>query len=302
MKRVLWGLLLVSAVGLLLLWGSGRVAGPARPDGKRAQDAPGLLTLTNPDEELDPVRPSRPPIPGIDTPQPAPEPEPVPSRRSILERVYAQAKAEEAAHPGERAFRATVSAFIRHNERFAQHQAAQEGLTMEEVEELTAFGLIAQESQRWGEVEQLLEREVPPDARAAAEELLHGLNREFKDQMRSMVQAGASEEARWDYIRETEATYRSAYFETTGMDQTLLDQLLAGDVAREYAAAVTPPPEEAPQNREDPFAEAERPPAAPEGEEPNGEGPSEGPPKNRPGPPRDPLDPPPTEGPLPPPR
>jgi len=268
-KRILGGLLLVGAVGLLVLWGSGRVAGPSRPDGRSpdADDRPGPFTLTNPDEELDPVRPSTPPMPGVDRPRRRPSPEPPPNRRSILERAYAQAKTEDAPRPGEAAYRATVSAFIRHNEPFARKQAAKEGLTMEEVEELTAFGLIAQESQRWGDVEELLERPVPQEAKEAAEQLLHGLNREFKDQMRSMVESGATEEQRWEYIRETQTAYRDAYFETTGMNQELLDQLLAGDVARDYAAAVTPPPEEASQNTEDPFAEADRPPEAPEGEE-----------------------------------
>jgi hypothetical protein len=134
-----------------------------------------------------------------DAPAPVDEPEAVPNRRSVLQHVYDEARAAGEPRPGEKAYRATVGAFVQHN------------------------------------------------------------------------QNGAPESARWDLIRQTQDAYRRAYFQLTGMNEELLDALLAGDAARAYASALTPPPEQVPVRPDDGLATpSERPSTSPDGPTPDG--------------------------------
>src|SRR5688572_9477610 len=169
------------------------------------------LALAVVEPELDPVRPIDPPDPtSYVAPRALPHPEPPPQMARIRADAFVEAIEEHADRPGETAFRTSVSAFLQHNRKFAEAQADREGLTIEEIEELTYLGLMVQESQRWGDVEELVGRAISDEERAQGETLMHDLNREFKATMRRMVSEGASTAERWRYIRETEARYRTA--------------------------------------------------------------------------------------------
>ncbi len=172
--------------------------------------------------------------------------------RELRRAAYQRALAEEDPRPGEQAFRAMVSSFMEHNEVLAQAQADAEGLSVKEVEELTYFGLMAQQSQRWPEVERVLGGPVDAPTRERAQALLDELNGEFKQSMRDVVKEGLSEEDRWALIHSVQEDYRERYFDLTGMDEDMLDDLLAGDASRDYAPGTTPPPEDMPP-REDPL-------------------------------------------------
>jgi hypothetical protein len=192
---------------------------------------------------LYPERPSEPPVPGRDQPRRAPMPELPPRASEIQAKAFAEARAVGDAQPGEKAFRATVDAFMTYNRAFAEEQARTEGVTVEEVSELTYFGLLVLQTQRWGEVEELAGRSLNEEERALGEELMHTANAEFKSGMRKLVADDAPPEARWKLIRDTQARYLREYFALTGMTPALLDDLLAGDIAREGAPVATPPPE-----------------------------------------------------------
>lgn len=196
--------------------------------------------------EGDPARPTRPPEPGIDEPTSAPHPSAAPDAQDVHAEAFAAAVARNMDSPGEFAFRRTVNAFMQHNRALAEQQAEREGLTLEEIEELTYFGLMAQESQRWDDVEELVGRTLEDHERAVGEALLDEFNAEFKREMRALVASEASAGERWDLITDTEARYREAYYDLTGMNEELLDSLLAGDASRAYAPATTHPPEDAP--------------------------------------------------------
>ena len=199
-----------------------------------------------------PVRPRTPPVQGRDAPPVPDEPVLPPNADELRLAAYQKAVEEERPRPGEQAFRAMVSAFVEHNHRMAEEQAKAEGLELEEVEELTFLGLMAQESQRWSEVERVLGGPVYPQKRAEAEAMLTELDGEFEQSMRALVADGGSAEDRWTLIHEFERDYRERYFDITGMDEDQLDDLLAGDASRKYAPGSTPPPEDMPPREDDP--------------------------------------------------
>ncbi|MEM9452867.1 MAG: hypothetical protein AAGF11_01725 [Myxococcota bacterium] len=237
-------LALVLGAGAVLVW-LGLRSPESSPPASVAPSAPSARQeLNRPPEPNAPVRPSTPPVPGRDEPPPIDEPSPPPNGVALRLAAYQQAVERQDPRPGEQAFRAMVSAFMEYNHRFAVAQAEAEGIGLDEVEELTYFGLMAQESQRWGEVEQLLDGPVDPETRAQAATLLDELNTEFKQSMRDLVKEGVSVEDRWALIRSVQEDYRQRYFDLTGMDEDQLDDLLAGDASRDYAPGSTPPPED----------------------------------------------------------
>jgi hypothetical protein len=190
-----------------------------------------------------PERPRTPPVPGRDEPRGVPMPTMPPQVSEMQARILAEAKARGDERPGEKAFRATVDAFMEYNRHFAEAQAKEEGITVKEVGELTYFGFMVMQTQRWGEIEELVGHELSEDERALGEELMHTINGEFKAAMRKLVADDAPEAARWKLIRDTQERYLREYYALTGMTPALLDDLLAGDLSRSGAPIATPPPE-----------------------------------------------------------
>lgn len=252
-RNLLLALGAIAALGLLafLLFGTRGLVPRSDGPATSAPSSPGPAAST-PDAEPGPVRPRTPPVQGRDSPPLVDEPTLPPDADALRLAAYQEALAREEPRPGEQAFRAMVSAFMDHNRKLAEQQAAAEGLTVDQVEELTFLGLMAQESQRWPEVEQLLGGPLDPDKRTQAETMLQELDDDFEQSMRDLVAEGGAVEDRWALIRSFEKEYRDRYFELTGMDEDLLDDLLAGDASRKYAPGSTPPPEDMPPNEEEP--------------------------------------------------
>jgi hypothetical protein len=191
------------------------------------------------------------------------DPEPPPGARRLAARAYEEARARNAPRPAQAAFRKTVDAFLEHNRQLARAQAAAEGLSIEEVGELTQLGFLVQSTQRWGEVEDVLGESVDPDTRQDAEALLNHLNATFKDDMRRLVREGAPEAERWALINDTRQRYLAGYFELTGMQEEQLDDLLAADWLRQGSPGELPPPaSRTPRSSGDPEPSV-RPPARP---------------------------------------
>ncbi|MEO0324915.1 MAG: hypothetical protein AAF447_18270 [Myxococcota bacterium] len=228
------GALLLGAV-LLVLFTSGRRTDAEQRSGLDAAGAAG--------EEPAAGRPGAPPVKGRDEPFSLPDPTAPLDMNVVRSEAYRAAQAEGEPRPGETAFRAMVSAFMRHNHAFAEQQAEEEGLTVGEVEELTFLGMMAQQSQRWPEVEDVLGAPVEAATREQAEQFLDELNQGFKTEMRELVASGASEGERGRLIRRTQERYREGYFGLTGMSPEGLDDLLAGDGSRAYPPGELPPEE-----------------------------------------------------------
>ena len=231
MRRGVVGIGLVCALGLLL-WGRHR------------QDAQPPTRVQSP--LLHPVRPVTPPEPGRDVPSPTPHPELPADSGRILSEAYAKAIASGDERPGDKAFRATIDAFMAHNKAFAEAQAAEEGVSLAEVHEFTYFGFLALQTQQWPEVEAVLGHPLSETERAQAEQLMHDTNATFKAEMRKLVAEHASEAARKQLFADTQARYKRAYFAITGMNDELLDDLLAGDPSRPGAPSATPIPDRLP--------------------------------------------------------
>jgi len=250
-RSTLLALGVIAGLGLLLLFGW-RVVAPRADEPTTTPSASARPGDAAAPEPAGPVRPRTPPVQGRDSPPVVDEPTLPPDADALRLAAYAEALAREEPRPGEQAFRAMVSAFMDHNHLLAEQQAKAEGLGIDEVEELTFLGLMAQESQRWPDVEQLLGGPLDEDKRTRTEAMLRELDSEFEQSMRDLVAEGATVEDRWALIRSFEQDYRERYFELTGMDEDLLDDLLAGDASRKYAPGSTPPPEDMPPNDEVP--------------------------------------------------
>jgi hypothetical protein len=231
--RLALGILLALAlIGGLLLW---------RRSGRPA-DTPVPTTARPLSPLLHPVRPEHPPVEGRDVPRPAPDPKLPPDRNQIHSAAYAKAVAAGDERPGDKAFRATIDAFMNYNKAFADAQAAEEGITVAEVHELTYFGFLVLQTQQWPEIESLTGHPLGAKERERAESLMHDLNAEFKAALRKLVADKAPEEARWKLIRDIQERYKREYFALTGMNAELLDDLLAGDPSRPGAPSATPIP------------------------------------------------------------
>lgn len=212
-------------------------------------------------------RPVRAPVQGRDEPFALPDPEPPPGVRRLGEHAYREALARSEPMPAQAAFRKTVDAFLEHNRALAQEQAKAEGISVQEVEELTQFGFFVQQTQRWGDVEEILGHPIEADTRRQAEALMQDANAAFKADMRRLVQDGAPESERWKLIQETRQQYLKDYFALTNMEEHQLDDLFARDWLRRGSPGEVPPPEQrATRSGADPSPSAlppARPPLAP---------------------------------------
>ncbi|HKA89627.1 MAG TPA: hypothetical protein VKE22_18310 [Haliangiales bacterium] len=219
----------VAAVAVVVLaWAPGGPPPPPAPTPAAAPAEPAT------------ARPRLPP--GPDDPHPAPPPEPrmpVPStewRNAVAEKVRGTER------PGENAFRAFSDLYVDQNLDFARRQAEREGLTLAEVRDLTHFGLLVLATQRVAEVEQLIGRDLAGEERESLASLMRDANDEFKQKMRALVARGASHAERAELIAATEERYRKDFFAITGMNEGLLDDLLAGNILLPGAPAATEPP------------------------------------------------------------
>ena len=145
--------------------------------------------------------------------------------------------------PGRDAFRAVSERYVDENLELAKRQAAAEGLTLPEVRELTYFGLMVLATQRFEDVEAITGRPLGADQRDALARLMQSSNGEFREAMHALVARGGGEAERGKLIRDTEARYQTELFRISGLDDGMLDDLLAGNVALPGAPARGDQPE-----------------------------------------------------------
>lgn len=156
----------------------------------------------------------------------APEPESLPTHELGI-KAYAQAVEAGDENPGEKAFRADAKEFFLYNAKLAEERAAQEGITMEELEELTYMGALAMHIRRWDVVEQMLGHPMSPEDRAAGDDLIFAASNELKATIRGQVASGASAEERWKVIRAQQASFIEKYKAITKLSAENYDTLLA---------------------------------------------------------------------------
>lgn len=234
--------------------------GPGRSEHDSSERSDEVLPIAS---EPSAGRPVRAPVKGRDEPFALPDPEAPPGTRQLGEHAYQEALARTEPMPAQAAFRKTVDAFLEHNRALAEEQAKSEGLSVQEVEELTQFGFFVQQTQRWSDVEDILGRPIEADARRQADALMHDANAAFKFDMRRLVREGAPETERWKLIEQTRQRYLQSYFALTGMKEQQLDDLFARDWLREGSPGDVPPPEQRADRRGAGPAPSARPPARP---------------------------------------
>lgn len=142
-------------------------------------------------------------------------------------RAYADAVAAGEKNPGETAFRADALAFFEHNGDLGEEKAAKEGITTDELKELTVLGLLAMHIRRWDAVARLTGRELTADERARGDELVFSASKELKAAIRAHVAKGDSAEVRWATIRKLEASFIEQYKALVGISAEDYDRLLA---------------------------------------------------------------------------
>lgn len=184
--------------------------------------------------------PDRPP----DRPANVPSPKTPPNMETLGQAVYTDGVAKNVVYPARVALRKQAKLYINYNRQFADAQAQAEGISLEEVEELTYFGFLAQRSQRWSDVEDILGRKLSTEVRTAAERMLNDLNDEFTQAVRKMVSEGSLKPERWKYIRELQQRYLEDYFTITEMNEAYLEMLLAYNINRASTLSEALTPEE----------------------------------------------------------
>lgn len=175
-------------------------------------------------------------------PKPLPMPKTPPADYEGAARAYAEALADGKQNPGAAAFRVTTDAYVDYNMEFAKQKADEEGITVDEVRELTYFGLLVMRTQQWGAIEDILGTELTDEQKTLGDALTQSANQDFKAQMRELVANGATLEERQAFVKQTEEDYLREYFALTGMTAQQLDQLLGGEFSgKRYAPATTKP-------------------------------------------------------------
>jgi hypothetical protein len=154
-----------------------------------------------------------------------------PPTHEVGAKAYAAAVAAGEKNPGEKALRADALTFFEFNGDLAEEKAAREGITTDELKELTFLGLVAMQLQRWDDVARVTKREITADERKRGDELIFGASKEFKVAIREQVARGASVEARWETIRKAQASFVERYRELLKISPEEYDQLLAAPFA-----------------------------------------------------------------------
>lgn len=208
--------------------------------GRGRSTEPAAVTAPVSAGKATPVRPRLPPREG----QPVPQiQEPVPTQLSPEVRAEIAEKVRGEDRPGMAAFRAVSDRYVDANIQLAEEQARAEGLTLDQVRELTSFGQLVLATQRTSDLEQILGRALTAEQAEELGELMMSANVEFKDRMRKLVAARASEAERWALIRQTQAAYLEGFYAASGMTEDQLDDLLAGNVGLPGAPASDKPPD-----------------------------------------------------------
>lgn len=188
-----------------------------------------------PPSPMEAVRPRQPP--GPNDPKPPRPPEPRMPQLSPAEKAQLAEQVRGKDRPGEAAFRAVSDRYVDENLDLAKRQAQAEGLTLDQVRELTYFGLLVLATQRVPELEAMLGKPLTEAQREALGKLMQTANAGFREAMRGLVARGGSEEERWTLIRSTEASYQAELFRISGLDAERLDDMLAGDLTLPGAPA-----------------------------------------------------------------
>jgi hypothetical protein len=207
----------VSAAGGMLWW-------------RARSDAQASVAITAPAERPRPAA-----VPGMRS-----EPDGVAARNRRLQRapaelpshevgarVYAEAVAAGEKNPGEKAFRADAAAFLEFNGDLAEERAAKEGVTLDEMKELTYMGLLAMHIRRWDAVAHLAGHELSDEERTRGDELVFSASNAFKAAIRAHVAKGDPPEARWETIRQHQASFIEKFQALARISPEAFDRLLA---------------------------------------------------------------------------
>ncbi len=142
-------------------------------------------------------------------------------------KTYAEAVAAGDPNPGEKAFRADALAFFEFNGDLGEEKAAKEGVTLDELKELTYMGLLAMHIRRWDTVGRLTGREMSPEEQVKGDELVFSASNALKAAIREHVAKGDPPEARWETIRKHQASFIEQYKALVKISPEQYDRLLS---------------------------------------------------------------------------
>lgn len=154
-----------------------------------------------------------------------PLPKPPPTREKA-QAAYAAAVAQLSSTPGAIALRADADAFFEFNLEQAKEKAARDGVSLDELREMTHLGLLATRLRQWEDVEAALGKPLPEGAAARGEELIVQYSGEVKRATRDPANRDASPEERKAMIDELGQRFLADYLELTGLTPAQYDQLL----------------------------------------------------------------------------
>jgi hypothetical protein len=176
--------------------------------------------------------------------------------------AYTSAIAADQKHPGALSFRADTDFYCEHNQSAVADQARKEGITVDEVKELTYFGFAMMRMTQPHKIADVIGRQLSAEESEWLGDWLARENTRFQDEMHDAVDAGASVEQRWDLIHSAEQRTIAELKQTFGMSDDQIDALLAPDrqeMRAEGSAATATEGPEAGTPPNPPGAESEEP-------------------------------------------
>jgi hypothetical protein len=155
--------------------------------------------------------------------------------------AYQSALVAGADRPGALAFRADSDLYCEYNRAQVEDQARKEGLTVDQVKELTFFGFVALRTTQANKLEEAMGRPMTDAEHQRLDKLLADENAGFAKAMRAAVDRGASEDDRWAMIRAAEDHYRLQFAELFAIDADHFDQMLVPDPDESGGGSPIPP-------------------------------------------------------------
>lgn len=148
---------------------------------------------------------------------------------AVSQQAYASAAASGQTRPGAAAMRADTDFYVDYNLDLAEEQAQIEGLTLDEVRELTFFGAVGMRTTQPHVLEDVLGRELTSDEVERVNEILWRADEALNARLHAQVDSGEPLTTRWATIHAVEQEYIDQFRSEFGIDEGRFDDMLRPD-------------------------------------------------------------------------
>jgi|GEM_PF-2652605 len=148
---------------------------------------------------------------------------------AVSQQAYASAVSSGQAMPGTAAMHADTDLYVDYNLELADEQARVEGLTFDEVRELTFFGAVGMRTTQPHVVEDVLGRELTSGEVERLNEILRQADEALTARLHEHVEGASPLGTRWATIQAAEQEYIDQFRSAFGIDSDGFDRMLRPD-------------------------------------------------------------------------